>query len=305
MSLLQHFKPPGPNGFGYGTTAEQVTAGLDLRGKTYLVTGCNSGMGLETMRVLTLRGARVVGTARSLGKASGACLAMSPHHMPVACELSDPASVRACVAQVQQQCPPLDSIICNAGIMALPSLQQVHGIEAQFFTNHLGHFLLVTGLLGHLTPKGRVVVVSSDAHRRTRPGGIEWHNLSGEQGYSAWQHYGQSKLANLLFAKALTKRLAGTGCTANALHPGVINTPLTRHLHVFMRVGWALAEPLLLKSVQQGAATQCFLATHPRLEGVTGHYFADCQLAPPSRFGNDDALAERLWTVSEQLAARL
>ena len=304
MSLIQHFKPPGPSGFGYGSTAEQVTAGLDLSGKTYLVTGCNAGMGFETVRVLTLRGAQVVATARTIDKARAACVGLPARTMPVACELSDPASVRACVAQVRDTCPPLDGIICNAGIMALPQLHQVHGLEMQFFTNHMGHFLLVTGLLPHLAPLGRVVVLSSDAHRRTCPGGIEFDNLSGERGYSGWRHYGQSKLANLLFAKALARRLAGTGCTANALHPGVINTQLTRHLHPVMRVGWALAAPLLLKSVQQGAATQCYVATHPSLAGVSGEYFADCNVAQPSQFGLDVALAERLWEVSQQIAAR-
>jgi len=305
MSLIQHFKPPGPSGFGYGSTAEQVTAGLDLSGKTYLVTGCNAGMGFETVRVLTLRGAQVVATARTIDKARAACVGLPARTMPVACELSDPASVRACVAQVQQTCPPLDGIICNAGIMALPHLQQAHGVELQFFTNHMGHFLLVNGLLNHLAPAGRVVMLSSDAHRRTRPGGIELDNLSGERDYSAWRHYGQSKLANLLFAKALARRLAGTGRTANALHPGVINTHLTRHLNPFMRVAWAMAQPLLLKSVPQGAATQCYVATHPSLAGVSGQYFADCNVAKPSHHGCDDALAERLWVASENIAAKL
>lgn len=305
MSLIEHLKPPGQSGFGHGSTAEQVTAGLDLTGKTYLVTGCNAGMGQETLRVLSLRGAQVVGTARTINKAREACQQVSPQALPMACELSDPASVRACVAQVRQTCPPLDGIICNAGIMALPQLQQVHGVELQFFTNHMGHFLLVTGLLAHLAPSARVVVVSSDAHRRTRPGGIEFDNLSGERGYSGWQQYGQSKLANLLFAKALARRLAGTGRTAHALHPGVINTQLTRHLKPFMRAAWAMASPLLLKSVAQGAATQCYVATHPSVAGLSGQYFADCNVALPSHFGRDNALAEQLWTVSEQLAATL
>lgn len=307
MSLIEYLKPPGPSGFGHGSTAEQVTQGLDLSGKTYLVTGCSSGMGLETARVLALRGAQVLATARTADKARAACagLGLSPRIVPLACELADPASVRACVAQVRQSSPPLDGIICNAGIMALPQLQQAHGLELQFFTNHMGHFLLVTGLLEHLAPAGRVVVVSSDAHRRTRPGGIEFDNLSGQRAYAGWQHYGQSKLANLLFAKALARRLAGSGRTANALHPGVIATPLTRHLNPLMRAAWSMAGPLLLKSVAQGAATQCYVATHPSLAGVTGQYFADCNVAQPSAFGRDDALAERLWAVSEQLAAKL
>jgi NAD(P)-dependent dehydrogenase (short-subunit alcohol dehydrogenase family) len=303
MSIYELFTSKGPSGFGYGSTAEQVTAGLSLRGKTMLVTGCNSGLGYETMRVLALRGARVVGTARTVGKAKEACDSVQGETVPVACELSDPASVRACVAAVQGGGLRLDAIICNAGIMALPTLQKAYGYELQFFTNHIGHFILVTGLLDQLTETGRVVMLSSTAHRRAPEGGIQFDNLDGSKGYNDWANYGQSKFANILFARELSRRLAGTERTANAVHPGVIKTNLTRHSSL-ASIGFAIAGPLALKSIPQGAATQVYVATHPTLAAVTGRYFADCNLAP-TRPDVTDVLARRLWDVSETIVAGL
>jgi NAD(P)-dependent dehydrogenase (short-subunit alcohol dehydrogenase family) len=304
MSLYQLFTAKGPSGFGYATTAEQVTEGMSLAGKTMLVTGCNSGLGLETMRVLALRGAQVVGTARTMEKARQAGATVSGQIVPLACELSDPASVRQCVAAVEAAGIRLDAMICNAGIMGLPSLQRVHGYEAQFFTNHIGHFMLVTGLLGRLTETGRVVMLSSTAHTRAKQGGIEFDNLDGGKGYDPWRFYGQSKFANLLFAKDLARRLAGTHQTANAVHPGVIRTNLIRHNPMLNMVA-AIVSPLVLKTVAQGAATQVYVATNPGVAKVSGEYFADCNVATP----RDDALsattAKRLWEVSEQIVAAL
>jgi NAD(P)-dependent dehydrogenase (short-subunit alcohol dehydrogenase family) len=303
MSLLSRFKRTGPNGFGYASTADLVTRGLDLHAKTILLTGCNSGLGRETLRVLSLRGARLFATARSLDKATQACAEASRDATPLACDLAEPGSVRACVAAIQQSGARLDAIICNAGIMALPRLEQVHGYEKQFFTNHMGHFLLVTGLISALAPEGRVVVVSSDAHRGAPASGIEFDNLSGERGYAPWRAYGQSKLANLLFARELSRRLPGQRQTANALHPGVIATNLTRHSPL-VRAAFALAAPLALKNVAQGAATQCYVATHPAL-AANGEYFSDCNVGRSSRLGQDIGLALRLWETSERIAREL
>jgi NAD(P)-dependent dehydrogenase (short-subunit alcohol dehydrogenase family) len=300
MSLLAHLKGKGPSGFGYGSTAEDVTLGLDLHGRTILVTGCNSGLGLETVRTLAKRGARIIATARTEAKAAAACGGVASV-VPLACELSEPSSVRACVAKVIQDGAPLDAVICNAGIMALPELRQTHKYELQFFTNHIGHFMLVTALLSHLAENGRVVVVSSGAHTAAPPDGIEFDNLSGEKGYVAWKAYGQSKLANLLFAKELARRLASTGKTANALHPGVIKTNLARSMSLVARVALGIAEPLALKTVGEGAATQTYVATHPKLAGTSGEYFADCNIAKSSRLSRDPALAKRLWEESERI----
>ncbi|HSG89462.1 MAG TPA: SDR family oxidoreductase [Pseudomonadales bacterium] len=289
------------NEFGRRSTAEQVTAGLDLRGRTALVTGCNSGIGFETMRVLALRGAHVIGAARTLDKARAACGAVTGSTTPVVCELSDFDSVRACVAAVQAGGEPLDMLICNAGIMALPRLQQRYGLELQFVTNHLGHFLLATRLRDQLAAAraGRVVLVSSLAHQFARSAGIEFDDLSGQQRYRPWRAYGQSKLANILFAKTLNRRLQATNARANALHPGAISTGLGRHQGRVFSTLFNRVAPRLLKSVEQGAATTCYVATRPELDAVGGAYFADCAEATCSPQARDAELGRRLWEFSE------
>jgi len=305
MSIYELFTSKGPSGFGYGSTAEQVTQGLSLEGKVMLVTGCNSGIGHETMRVLALRGAKVVGTARTYEKAKTACDMVGGNTLPLACELSDPVSVRGCVDGVKRAGLALDAIICNAGIMALPKLEKAFGCELQFFTNHIGHFMLVTGLLDQLTEAGRVVMLSSDAHKGAPKVGIQFDNLDGSKGYSGWASYGQSKLANLLFAKELARRFNGTNKTANAVHPGVIKTNLARSMNPVVAIALSIAGPLALKTVGQGAATEVYVATSPQLANVSGQYFADCNVAKPRRDANDEAMAKKLWEVSEKIVAEL
>lgn len=300
MSLYARFTANGPSGFGYASTAEQVTSGISLEGKTMLVTGCNSGLGLEAMRVLSLRGAHVLGTARTVEKARVACASVTGTTTPFACELAEPRSVRSCVEAVKAAGGRLDAIVCNAGVMALPSLERAYGYEMQFFTNHIGHFILVTGLLEALSETGRIVVVSSDVHRRAPRSGIEFDNLDGSKGYGAWVNYGQSKLANILFAKELSRRFAGTRKTANALHPGVIKTSLSRHSSV-AALALAAVSPIALKTVPQGAATEVFVAAHPSLDGVSGEYFVNSNVARPRRDANDADLAKRLWAASERI----
>ena len=305
MSLYGMLATRGPSGFGYASTAENVTEGLELAGRTFLLTGCNSGIGWETLRVLTLRGARVVGTARTLAKASEACARAGGQTVPLACELSDPASIRACIAAVKAAQLKLDGLIGNAGVMALPKLELSHGYEAQFFTNHIGHFMLVTGLLDALTERGRVVILSSSAHRQAPAAGIEFDNLDGARGYNAWRAYGQSKFANLLFVKQLARRFRGSQRTANAVHPGVIRTNLQRHMSTPMSLAMTAFGPLFLKTVEQGAATETYVATHPKLEGVSGEFFADSNVAKPRADADNEELAARLWTVSEGIVAEL
>ena len=306
MSLLSLIKGRrGASGFGYASTAEEVTAGLDLHGKTILLTGVNSGLGQESARVLSLRGARIVAAARTKDKAAEACKGFAGESVPVACELSEPASVRACVAEVKKLGLPLDVILCNAGIMALPEREVLHGQELQFLTNHVGHFLLVTGLLESLTPTGRVVMLSSEAHKMAPKGGIRFDDLSFEKGYTGWGAYGQSKLANLLFARSLARKFAGTKQTANAVHPGVIATNLSRHMNVFARVVFPLGSAIALKSVPEGAATQCYVASHPSLATVSGEYFADSNVSKSTRDGLDVAMGDRLWKVTEELVSKL
>ncbi len=306
MSLVSLIKGRrGASGFGYASTAEEVTAGLDLAGTTVLVTGVNSGLGQESARVLARRGARILGAARSLDKAAEACRAFGRDAVPLACELSDPASVRGCVASVRALGLTLDVVLCNAGIMALPTRELAHGQELQFLTNHVGHFILVTGLLDTLGARGRVVMLSSSAHRRAPAAGIQFDDLTFARGYRPWVAYGQSKLANMLFARSLAKRFAGTTRTANAVHPGVIATNLGRHLNPVARVIAPVANAIALKTIPQGAATQCYVAARPELASVSGEYFADSNLAASTPAGRDLAMAERLWTVTEAIVATI
>jgi WW domain-containing oxidoreductase len=293
--------------FSSRTTAAEVAADLDLAHVTCLVTGATSGIGLETARVLAARGAHVIGTGRTVDGTRAALdgIAGPGGVTAVACELSEPSSVRAAVAGVADTGRSLDAIVANAGIMALPTLTTKHGLELQFLTNHVGHFILVTGLLDQLTPKGRVVMVSSMAHLNAPPAGIDFDNLDGSKGYSPFRAYGQSKLANILFANALATRFGASGRVANSLHPGVIKTNLTRHMPdrgegIFARIGEAG-----MKSIPQGAATQTLLAVHPSTATVNGTYWSDCQPAEPSAPARDAALAERLWAHTEAIVRRL
>jgi NAD(P)-dependent dehydrogenase (short-subunit alcohol dehydrogenase family) len=305
--------------FGPNATAEDVTAGLDLHGKTIVVTGCNSGIGLETMRVLALRGAHVIGTARTIERGREACASVQGNATPVVLELSDFDSVVACAQEIRALGAPIDALVCNAGMLLMNELQQVDGLEIQFVVNHLGHFILTNRLLDRVTaaPQGRVVVVGSVAHRQAPQGGIQFDNLSGK----GWerQAYGHSKLANGLFSLELSKRLAGTTATSNSLHPGVVQTNIMRNMSFGRPAagggsnaqggaapggpaparGGGFGEP-----PSQGAATSCYLATNPTLAHVTGQYFADCNPAEQSEYQKDPAMAARLWKVSEDLTRR-
>ena len=287
------------------STALEVTAGLELGGKTILITGCNSGLGFESMHVLAARGAGIIAAARTVRKAEEAAEKVPGDITPVACELSDLGSVADCADAVSALNRPIDVLLCNAGIMSPPRLEQRYGLEMQFLTNHLGHFVLVNRLLDRVkeASAGRVVMVSSLGHYTTVAGGINFDNLSGEKRYVPFLFYGQSKLANLLMSNELARRLEGSRAACNAIHPGVIMTPLMRNIGDLRASLASLLSWPIARSVQQGAATQCYVATSPDLAGISGHYFADCNPARMSAHARDPGLAARLWEVSEELAA--
>jgi NAD(P)-dependent dehydrogenase (short-subunit alcohol dehydrogenase family) len=281
--------------FGPQSTAEDVTKGLDLSGKIAVVTGCNSGIGFETMRVLGLRGAHVIGTARTLDKGREACAKVEGRAIPVVLELTDFASVVACTERIRALSQRIDMLILNAGIV-LGKLEQVYGLEKQFVVNHLGHFLLANRVLDlvRAAPQGRVVTVGSGNHRDAPPGGIQFDNLSGE-GWAA-SGYHHSKLANGLFSLELAKRLAGTRATSNCVTPGPVRTNILRHV--------SSSTAHQTKSPAQGAATQCYVATNPLLANTSGEYFKDCNPAPQSEHQRDAAMAAKLWDVSTQLTLK-
>ena len=307
MALMGLFRGRGPSGFGWSSTAQEVVEGLDLSGTRILITGSNSGIGLETLRVLAERGATVFAAARSQKKAQGACDEVGGETIPVVCELSDPVSVRACAEEVRRQGGALDGIIANAGIMALPERETAFGYEKQFFVNHVGHFLLVTELLDELTDTARVVVVASDAHKGAAREGIEFDDLSFQRNYSGWRAYCHSKLANILFARELGRRFEEQQSDRIALsvHPGPIDTNLTRYMGTIAKAGWAAMKPFFLKTIPEGAATQTWAAVHPDASEYNGEYLANCNVAKTTRAGADQEMARQLWEVTQGIIMEL
>ncbi|GEM_PF-30719 len=294
--------------FGDSATAEDVTDGIDLTGKIAVVTGCTSGIGLETMRVLAMRGAYVLGTSRSLERAEAACRGIAGVTTPLELELADPASVIDCAEKIRSLRAPIDILVCNAGYRGGGNdRERVNGVEKHFAINHLGHFLLVNRIADRMyfAWQGRVVVVASrTAYTKAPAEGIRFDDLSLRDGYSDSMAYGHSKLANALFSLGLAARLRGTRITSNALHPGVINTGIDRNLNGLTQRLFGIYAAARGKSIPEGAATSCFVATSPLLGSTSGAWFEDCNAVTVAD-GHlyDTAMADRLWSVSETLLA--
>ncbi|WP_329063015.1 SDR family NAD(P)-dependent oxidoreductase [Amycolatopsis sp. NBC_01480] len=292
--------------FGATSTAAEVVAGLDLTGRRAVVTGGASGLGAETARALAGAGAEVTLAVRDV--AAGERVAAEIGARVARLDLADRVSVAEFVAGWTG---PLDILVNNAGVMATPELRTLEGWELQFATNHLGHFALATGLHGALTSAGaaRVVSVSSVGHVNADVDFTDIHFH--RRPYDRWVAYGQSKTANILFAVEAAKRWRAEGIAVNALNPGrITETALGRH------VGDIAAAPASFdpgssdvswKNAQQGAATSVLLAASPLVEGVTGQYFEDCQVAVAHRpgvrrggagYALDSEHAARLWSES-------
>jgi len=292
--------------FNAQSTAEDVTQGMDLTGKVALVTGCNSGLGYETLRVLALRGAHVIGTGRTLEKAARACESVGGVTTPLALELSDFGSAVACADTVAALGLKPDILICNAGINTFGDLALVNGIEKIFVVNFLGHFVLVNRMMPLLkqAEAARVVHVGSrSAYRQAPAVGIDFDNLRGEKVFDSQEAYGRSKLANALFSLALSKRLEGSGMTSNVIHPGLVKTNIARTAPTVLRKGFEWFGGIIAKTPEQGAATQVYVATSPALEGVSGAYFEDCNAVSVSGDHHvfDQAMASRLWETAEEM----
>lgn len=290
---------------GPETTAAEAVAGIDLTGRTALVTGVSAGLGVETARALRSAGARVVGAARDLDKARSALAGIDGVEL-VELDLADLGSVRKAADQVGSSYDGLDLLLNNAGVMAPPLSRTAQGFELQLGTNHLGHFALTTALLPLLRPGARVVNVSSRGHLRS---GMRWADPHWRaSAYDKWVAYGQSKTANVLFAVELEKRLGPQGVHAYALHPGVIMTELSRHLTPEDLSGLgkqvqARRTGMSMKTVEQGAATTVYAATSPDLEGRGGLYLEDCHVAGATP--GDGSAGYAPWAVDPDEAARL
>jgi len=301
------------SGFTSSSTAEDVVKNVDLNGKIIFITGGNSGIGKETARVLSKKGAHVIITCRTLEKCEEANKEISAENEKaqiscIAMDLSSFKSIKSAVDQFNSMNLPLHILICNAGIMCVPYEETEDGFESQFGVNHLGHFLLTNLLLPKLKEgqPSRVVVVSSLAHKYSS---IMFDDLKGKDTWYPTSEgknkaYGQSKTANILFAFELNKRMKKEQLQiySFSLHPGFIDTNLFRHqkaISTAIKLG-----KLFLKSIPQGAATSVYCATAEGLEEHSGFYFKDSNLTTCESYAIDDENAKRLWELSEKLVSQ-
>ncbi|MFJ6569349.1 SDR family NAD(P)-dependent oxidoreductase [Streptomyces sp. NPDC091292] len=311
------------SGFPPTATADEVIAGIDMTGRRVVITGGSSGIGRETARALAGAGAEVTLAVRrrESGLAAAEEIAASVGGARVHVADLDLTKIESVEAFVGEWHGPLDVLVNNAGIMAPPTRQVTdRGVELQFATNHLGHFALALGLHDALAASdaARIVVVSSVAHRRAP---VDFDDVNFDhRPYDPWVAYGQSKTATILFAVEADRRWHSDGITANALHPGGINTRLDRfqgddyHRRLNAQFGGAAHVPW--KTARQGAATSVLLAASPLLDGVGGRYFEDLNESAPTSeplsaqgdnsggvapYAVDPANASRLWDLSLRL----
>lgn len=306
--------------FGHNSTTDEVLAGTDLTGRTVFITGANSGLGQETARAMAARGATVIMAGRDQAKLDDAVAAIraalpDANLETIICDLGNLASIRACGDEARARFTAIDLLINNAGVMACPLMHTADGFEMQFGTNHLGHFALTAELLP-LVAAGvnkRIVNLSSRGHHFA-PVDLDDPNFT-ERVYDPWESYGNSKTANILFSVGLEQRYGPAGIHAYAVHPGGIQTNLGRHMTEEM-IAALMARVIssdsgfAWKTIPQGAATSCWAATAPELEGAGGVYCEDCHVAAVDdesatsgvrSYALDRHAAERLWVLSEQL----
>jgi NAD(P)-dependent dehydrogenase (short-subunit alcohol dehydrogenase family) len=303
------------SGFGMRSTAAQVLAGIDLTGKLAVVTGGYSGIGIETTKALAGAGAQVIVPARRPEVAREALAGLDRVEVDEL-DLADLDSVAGFADRLLASGRDIHLAINNAAIMACPETRVGPGWEAQFATNHLGHFALINRLWPAIARgQGRVVALSSAGHRRSP---IRWDDIQFTTGYDKWAAYGQAKTANSLFAVHLDTLAKDAGVRAFAVHPGGILTPLQRHMarEELVAFGWIDEAGNLVndnfKSTEEGASTTVWAATSPQLAGLGGVYCEDCEIAErtePTESGSfgvrpyaiDPEQAARLWTLSAEL----
>lgn len=276
----------------------------DVQGKTVVVTGGTAGIGRETVLRLVERGAAVLFVGRHRQKAETVLAAAAALHAGRAdylpADLSSQADLRRVAGEIRARLPRLDILINNAGAIFTRRLVSLDGIEMTFALNHLNYFLLTQELLPLLEAAGRarIVNVASMAHRNAT---VDFDDLQGNVRFGPWKAYGQSKLCNILFTTELAKRLAGTGITANCLHPGFVDSEFGDNNSRLARLAIGLAKTFGGIRVGEGAKTSLYLATAPEVEGQTGGYYSNSRLARPSARARDELAAHRLWTVSEAM----
>jgi len=300
----------GKSGYSARSTAEQVTKGVDGTGLVAIVTGASNGIGKETTRVLALRGVHVIMGVRNV-KAGEKVKEELLQKIPSAkldvmeIDLNTMVSIRKFAAEFIATGLPLNILVNNAGIMSPPFTLSKDNIEQQFAVNHLGPFLLTNLLLDTIKntaresgKEGRIVNIGSELHKYGYKEGIRFDKINDKASYHPNNAYGQSKLCNTLHCVELTRRFKeeGVNVTANSLHPGLIATNIGQNSSA---LGFVLgATQYLLKNVSQGAATTCFLALNPKVNGVSGEYFVDSNKSKASSIARDPEVAKKLWEFS-------
>ena len=302
------------SGFEMKSEPAQILEGIDLNGKSAVVTGGYSGIGLETTRALAGAGVRVYVPVRDPGKAEANLADVEGEVKSMQMDLADLDSVRAFAAKMLDKEPALDLLINNAGIMACPETRVGNNWESQFAVNHLGHFVLTTALLPSLLAANapRVVCLSSTAHRRSD---ILWDDIHFETTpYEKWTAYAQAKTANALFALGLDMKYADQGLRAFSVHPGGILTPLQRHLpnEEMQALGWTDADgnlseqvAAMFKTPTQGCTTTLWAATSPALAEMGGLYCEDCDVSDLAGEDSPRFFGVAPWAASEEGALRL
>ena len=276
-----------------------------MAGKTVVVTGASSGIGLETARALAKRGARVLMVVRNRDKGQAVIeriVAESPGAQLdlVLADLYSLAEVRRAATEIRANAPRLDVLINNAGLVHDKRELTVDGFEKTFALNHLAAFLLTYELRHALAAAApaRVITVSSNGHRFNR---FTWDDLATMRDWKGTTAvYGASKLCNIWFAREAARKFAGKNVTSNSLHPGAVATNFGQNGGTLYQLALTLARPLLLTS-EEGARTSIYLASSPDVANVTGEFFVRSKIATPSRQARDDDSARRLWALSEQL----
>ena len=277
-----------------------------MKSKTCIITGATDGIGLEAAAGLGALGARLVLVGRNRAKGEVVLAALRQRVPGIEAEihyadLSRRDEIQRLVPELLAAAPRIDVLLNNAGAFFAERVVIEDGLEQTFALNHMGYFRLTALLRERLiaSAPARIVNVASEAHRNAT---LDFADLQTARGYNGWKAYQRSKLANILFTRALARRLAGTGVTANCLHPGFVKTGFGDNNRGFWGIGIRLGKLFAAISVPRGAETPVYLASAPEIEGVTGKYFDKCRVREPNAAARNDADAERLWKESERLA---
>jgi len=281
-------------------------SGENMTGRIVALTGASSGLGRVAAFRLAAMGAHLVLVARNRAKGETLLQQLRAQHPGLdakllIADLSSLADIRRLAVELPKAAPRIDVLINNAGAIFTQRETSVDGLERTFALNHMAYFLLTLLLLDRLKSGGhaRIVNVASEAHRNAR---LDFNDLQTAQGYSGWLAYRRSKLANILFTRELARRLAGTGVTANCLHPGFVATEFGNNNGGAFRAALSVAKRFMAISPQQGGETLVYAASAKEIAGMSGVYFDKNRPRAPSEAAQDDDAAKRLWTMSEKLA---